>query len=61
MGLINAKWKGSQVSQDSSNRMVSDTEKNTWNNKANSSHSHSISNVTNLQITMCMISRSLSI
>ena len=40
MGLINVKWKGSSLKQDASNRLVTDSEKTTWNNKANSNHSH---------------------
>ena len=33
MGLINVKWKGSSLKQDASNRLVTDSEKTTWNNK----------------------------
>ena len=33
MGLINVKWKGSSLKQDASNRLVTDNEKTTWNNK----------------------------
>lgn len=48
MGLINVLWKGGSLKQDSSNRLVTDTEKSTWNSKANSSHTHIASNITNL-------------
>ena len=40
MGFKNILWQGSSVKQDSSNRLVTDNEKTTWNNKANSSHTH---------------------
>ena len=46
MGLINVLWKGSSVKQDSTNRLVSDSEKSTWNGKANSSHTHITSQIT---------------
>ena len=45
MGLINAKWKGSSLKQDASNRLVTDKEKTIWNNKANSSHTHTKSDI----------------
>ena len=45
MGLINVKWKGSSVKQDSSNRLVTDNEKTIWNNKANNSHNHANSDI----------------
>lgn len=45
MGLIDAKWKGSSLKQDASNRLVTDSEKTTWNNKANNSHTHTKSEV----------------
>ena len=45
MGLINVKWKGASLKQDASNRLVTDSEKTTWNNKANSSHTHTKSQV----------------
>ena len=45
MGLINVKWKGSSVKQDSSNRLVTDNEKTTWNNKANNNHTHTKSDI----------------
>ena len=45
MGLINVKWKGSSLKQDSSNRLVTDSEKTTWNNKANNSHTHTKSDI----------------
>ena len=45
MGLINVKWQGSSLKQDASNRLVTDSEKTTWNNKANSSHTHTKSEV----------------
>ena len=45
MGLINAKWKGASLKQDASNRLVTDSEKTTWNNKANNSHTHTKSQV----------------
>ena len=44
--------KGSNISQDSTHRLVTDTEKSTWNGKANSSHTHSIANITNLQTSL---------
>lgn len=40
MGIINVLWKGISLKQDSSNRLVSDTEKTTWNGKANANHNH---------------------
>ena len=45
MGLINVKWKGSGIKQDSSNRLVTDSEKTTWNNKANNNHTHTKSDI----------------
>ena len=33
MGLIDAKWQGSSLKQDASNRLVTDSEKTTWNSK----------------------------
>ena len=33
MGIKDAKWKGSSLKQDASNRLVTDKEKTTWNNK----------------------------
>ena len=45
MGFKNVKWKGSSLKQDSSNRLVTDSEKTTWNNKANNSHTHSKSDI----------------
>ena len=45
MGLINVKWKGASLKQDASNRLVTDKEKTTWNNKANNSHTHTKSEV----------------
>ena len=39
--MANLKWKGGMVSQDANNRLVTDTQINTWNNKANASHTHS--------------------
>lgn len=40
------------ITQDSSNRFVTDAEKTTWNSKANGTHTHAISDVTNLQTTL---------
>mgnify|MGYP001335375093 CR=1 FL=1 len=40
------------INQDSSHRFVSDTEKGTWNGKAEGTHSHAIGDVTNLQSTL---------
>ena len=45
MGLINVKWKGASLKQDASNRLVTDKEKTTWNNKANNSHTHTKSDI----------------
>ena len=45
MGFINVKWKGASLKQDASNRLVTDNEKTTWNNKANNSHTHTKSQV----------------
>ena len=45
MGLINVKWKGASLKQDASNRLVTDSEKTTWNNKANNSHTHTKSDI----------------
>lgn len=41
-----------KVTQSATNRFVTDTEKSTWNGKANSVHTHSISDVTNLQTSL---------
>jgi hypothetical protein len=40
------------IVQDSSNRFTTDAEKTTWNNKANGTHTHVISDVTNLQTSL---------
>ena len=40
MGLINVKWKGASLKQDASNRLVTDSEKTTWNSKANGESIH---------------------
>ena len=40
MWLIDVKWQGSSLKQDSSNRLVTDSEKTTWNRKANNNHTH---------------------
>ena len=45
MGLINVKWKGASLKQDASNRLVTDSEKTTWNSKANGEHTHTKSEV----------------
>ena len=45
MGFINVKWKGASLKQDASNRLVTDNEKTTWNNKANNSHTHTKSDI----------------
>ena len=45
MGLINVKWKGASLKQDASNRLVTDKEKTTWNNKANGEHTHAKSDI----------------
>ena len=45
MGLINVKWKGASLKQDASNRLVTDSEKTTWNNKANNIHTHAKSDI----------------
>lgn len=37
------------ITEDASHRFVTDTEKSTWNSKANGTHTHVISDVTNLQ------------
>jgi hypothetical protein len=42
----------SKITQSATNRFVSDTEKSTWNGKANSAHTHSINDVTNLQTSL---------
>jgi hypothetical protein len=39
----------SDLSEDSTHRTVTDTEKTTWNGKANGTHSHAISDITGLQ------------
>jgi len=41
-----------KVTQSASNRFVTDTEKSTWNGKANGVHTHAISDVTNLQTSL---------
>ena len=41
-----------KVTQSATNRFVTDTEKSTWNGKASSVHTHSISDVTNLQTSL---------
>ena len=45
-------WLASRIKQDKDNRLVSDTQITAWNNKANSTHTHTIANVTNLQATL---------
>ena len=45
MGIKDVKWKGASLKQDASNRLVTDNEKTTWNNKANNSHTHTKSQV----------------
>ena len=45
MGIKDAKWKGASLKQDASNRLVTDSEKTTWNNKANNSHTHTKSDI----------------
>ena len=45
MGIKDAKWKGSSLKQDASNRLVTDKEKTIWNNKANNSHTHTKSDI----------------
>ena len=45
MGIINAKWGGGNIKQTSSYRLTNDTEKNTWNGKANASHSHTLESI----------------
>ena len=41
-----------KVTQSTSNRFVTDTEKSTWNGKAQGVHTHAISDVTNLQTSL---------
>jgi hypothetical protein len=41
-----------KINQSASNRFVTDTEKSTWNGKADSVHTHSISDVSNLQTSL---------
>ena len=45
-------WLASRIKQDKDNRLVSDTQITAWNNKANSTHTHTIANITNLQDTL---------
>ena len=45
-------WLASRIKQDKDNRLVSDTQIIAWNNKANSTHTHTIANITNLQDTL---------
>ena len=45
MGFKNILWQGSGIKQDSSNRLVTDNEKTTWNNKANNTHTHAKSDI----------------
>ena len=45
MGFKNILWQGSSLKQDASNRLVTDKEKTTWNNKANNSHTYTKSEV----------------
>ena len=40
MGFKNILWQGSSLKQDASNRLVTDSEKTTLNNKANGEHTH---------------------
>ena len=40
MGDINVKWRGSNVQQDTANRLVSDTQIANWNNKSDKNHTH---------------------
>lgn len=39
------------ITQDSSNRFTTDAEKATWNNKANAVHSHTLADVTDVDVT----------
>ena len=48
MGFKNILWQGSGIKQDSSNRLVTDSEKTTWNNKANNSHTHNMSQISDI-------------
>lgn len=40
---------GGNIKQDASYRLVSDSEKNTWNSKADASHTHNIDSITGLE------------
>lgn len=52
MAIVNAQWGGGNIKQDASYRLVTDSEKSTWNNKAEKSHNHSISEITDLEIEL---------
>ena len=46
------KWLGSRIKTDENNRLVTDAQIDTWNNKADSNHTHSITSVTGLQAAL---------
>lgn len=48
------------ITQDANNRFVSDTEKSTWNGKANSSHTHTKSQITDFPTTMTPLAHKAS-
>lgn len=48
------------IVQDASNRMVSDTEKATWNGKANASHTHTKSQITDMPTTLSAFTKDIN-
>lgn len=46
------KWKGAMISQDVAHRLVTDTQINEWNNKANASHTHTKSQITDFPASL---------
>lgn len=42
---MNIKWAGNKINEDANHRLVTDTEKQTWNGKANANHTHTKSQI----------------
>ena len=50
--MANVNWLASRLVEDETHRLVTDTEKATWNGKANASHKHTTGDITNFPTTM---------
>ena len=46
MATYNVNWQGAKITQDAEHRLVTDTQINTWNSKANGYHTHTKSQIT---------------